>query len=45
MSKRGWRDSDDDGEFEAYKSKYGLGNRSDILTYFNFYEVHEGRKP
>lgn len=45
MSKRGWRDSDDDGDFEAYKSRYGLGHRSDILTYFDFYEVDEGRKP
>ena len=45
MSQRGWRDSDDDGEFEAYKSKYGLGHRSDILTYFDFYEFDEGRKP
>ena len=46
MTKRGWRDSDDDeGGFEAYKEKYGLGRRSDILTFFDFYEVDEGRRP
>ncbi len=46
MSKRGWRDSDHDEEgFEAYKKKYDLGHRSDILTFFDFYEVDEGRKP
>ncbi len=45
MTKRGWRDSDGDEEgFEAYKEKYGLGHRSDILTFFDFYEVDEGRK-
>lgn len=46
ISKRGWRDSDSPpGEFQAYKEKYGLGHRSDIMTYFDFYEVDEGRKP
>lgn len=47
MSKRGWRDSDDpDGEgFVAYRRKYGLGHRTDILTYFDFYDVDEGRIP
>jgi hypothetical protein len=46
MSKRGWRDSDkDSSDFQQYKDKYGLGHREDILTYFDFYEVDEGRKP
>jgi len=45
MSKRGWRDSDNDGSgFEEYKQQYGQGHRSDILTYFDFYEVDEGHK-
>ncbi|MCX6953877.1 MAG: DUF5069 domain-containing protein [Verrucomicrobia bacterium] len=46
MIKRGWRDTDAPaGDLQAYKEKYGLGHRSDILTYFDFYEVDEGRKP
>lgn len=46
MIKRGWRDSDVPAEkFEAYKREWGLGHRADILTYFDFYEVDEGRKP
>ncbi len=46
MSKRGWRDSNNDGSgFAAYKEKYGQGHRTDILTYFDFFEVDEGRKP
>jgi hypothetical protein len=46
MIKRGWRDTDQPPEkFRDYKVKYGLGHRDDILTYFDFYEVDEGRKP
>lgn len=46
MTKRGWRDSDNDAEgFEAYKKKHGLARRADILTFFDFFEVDEGRKP
>ena len=46
MSKRGWRNSDGNpDDFQKYKEKYGLGHREDILTYFDFYEVDEGRKP
>ena len=46
MSKRGWRNSDGKPEgFQQYKEKYGQGHRDDILTYFDFYEVDEGRKP
>lgn len=44
ISKRGWRDSDGNpDEFQSYKDQYGLGQRDDILTYFDFYEVDEGR--
>ena len=46
MIKRGWRDTDSPSiELQEYKEKYGLGHRSDILTYFDFYEIDEGRKP
>ena len=46
MMKRGWRDTDQPPEkMRDYKVKYGLGHRDDILTYFDFYDVDEGRKP
>lgn len=46
MIKRGWRDTDAPAsEIQEYKETYGLGHRTDILTYFDFYEVDEGRKP
>ena len=46
MIKRGWRDTDVPPEkFRAYKEEWGLGHRADILTYFDFYEVDEGRRP
>jgi len=46
MIKRGWRDTDaPPTQLQEYKEKYGLGHRSDILTFFDFYEVDEGRKP
>lgn len=45
LSKRGWRNSDGDPDaLQRYKKKYGLGHRDDILTYFDFFEVDEGRK-
>jgi GNAT superfamily N-acetyltransferase len=37
----------DDGstqELEAYKTASGLAHRTDIVTFFDFYEVDEGRK-
>ncbi|MEI7732561.1 MAG: DUF5069 domain-containing protein [Verrucomicrobiota bacterium] len=47
MLKRGWRDEDDGStqELEAYKAASGLAHRSDIVTFFDFYEVDEGRNP
>ena len=46
LIKRGWMDTDQPPEkFRDYKSKYGLGHRDDIMTYFDFYEVDEGRRP
>lgn len=45
-SKCGWRNTDGSpSDFMEYKEKYGLGHRDDILTYFDFYDVDEGRKP
>ncbi len=46
MIKRGWRDTDfPAGQLQAYKEQYGLGHRADVLTYFDFYEIDEGRRP
>ena len=47
MLKRGWRDEDDGSiqELERYKASSGLAHRSDIHTFFDYYEVDEGRKP
>jgi gluconokinase len=47
MLKRGWRDEDDGStqELERYKASSGLAQRTDILTFFDYYEVDEGRKP
>jgi gluconokinase len=46
MTKRGWRDTDSPpGKLQENKEKCGLGARADILTFFDFYDVDEGRKP
>ncbi len=46
MIKRGWRDTDSPpGRLQENKEKSGLGDRADILTFFDYYEVDEGRKP
>ena len=47
MLKRGWRDEDDGStqELERYKAASGLAHRTDILTFFDYYEVDESRKP
>jgi hypothetical protein len=44
VSKRGWRD-DTSAALEADKAKAGLAHRSDIVTFFDFYDVDEGRAP
>lgn len=45
MLKRGWRDEDDGStqELEEYKAGSGLGHRTDLVTFFDYYEVDEGR--
>jgi hypothetical protein len=46
MIKRGWRDTDSPaGKLQEHKEKSGLGGRDDIMTFFDYYEVDEGRKP
>jgi gluconokinase len=47
MLKRGWRDEDDGStqELESYKASSGLAHRTDLVTFFDYYEVDEGRKP
>lgn len=47
MVKRGWRDEDDGStqELEEYKAASGLGHRNDLMTFFDYYEVDEGRRP
>ncbi len=47
MLKRGWRDEDDGStqELDAYKVASGLAHRTDLATFFDYYEVDEGRKP
>ena len=46
MLKRGWRDEDDGStqELESYKAASGLGHRTDLVTFFDYYEVDEGRR-
>jgi hypothetical protein len=46
MVKRGWRDTDSPpGKLQENKERSGLGKRDDILTFFDYYEVDEGRRP
>lgn len=41
-SKRGWRD-DATPTLERQKAESGLAHRADLLTFFDYYEVDEGR--
>ena len=43
-AKRGWRD-DASGNLEKNKADSGLAHRTDLLTFFDYYEVDEGRAP
>jgi hypothetical protein len=47
LRKRGWRDEADgvSQELDNYKSRSGLAHRTDIQTFFDYYEVDEGRRP
>jgi len=43
-SKRGWKDAVS-GLLEKFKAESGLAGRSDLETFFEYWEVDEGRKP
>lgn len=43
-TKRGWRD-DATPLLEQQKAESGLAHRTDLLTFFDYYEVDEGRAP
>jgi gluconokinase len=45
--KRGWRDEQDGStqELESYKARSGLAHRTDLVTFFDYYEVDEKRAP
>jgi hypothetical protein len=47
MVKRGWKDEADGStqELDGYKAASGLSPRHDLLTFFDYYEVDEGRAP
>ena len=47
LRKRGWHDESDrvTQELDNYKSRSGLAHRTDIQTFFDYYEVDEGRRP
>jgi uncharacterized protein DUF5069 len=45
LRKRGWRDDDTTTKaLQDFKADSGLAHRSDIVTFFDFYEVDEGRR-
>ncbi len=46
LRKRGWRDEADGAteELENYKTGSGLSHRKDLVTFFDYYEVDEGRR-
>ncbi len=43
-AKRGWRD-DASANLEKDKAGSGLSHRADLVTFFDYYEVDEGRAP
>lgn len=43
-AKRGWRD-DAVAHLEKFKAESQLAHRSDLVTFFDYYEVDEGRAP
>jgi len=44
MRKRGWRDSTSEN-LEREKRESGLGQRKDIVTWFDLFDADEGRSP
>ena len=47
MTKRGWKDEDPEINemLEQFKRGSGLGNRSDLQTFLEYFEVDEKRRP
>jgi uncharacterized protein DUF5069 len=46
LRKRGWQDDDTTTKaLENFKAGSGFAHRSDVVTFFDFYEVDEGRLP
>jgi hypothetical protein len=47
LMKSGWRDEDTGAtqSLENFKAQCGLAHRADIMTFFDFYEVDENRRP
>jgi len=43
MEKKGWRD-EESAQLENYKTQSGLSDRDDIVTFFDYYDVDEGRE-
>jgi len=43
MQKKGWRDEETE-QLEDYKAQSGFPQRVDIMTFFDYYDVDEGRK-
>ena len=44
MNKRGWRDTASNG-LQKQKEEAGLGQRDDIVVFFDLMDVEEGRNP
>ncbi len=44
MNKRGWRDAASNG-LQKQKEEAGLGQRDDIVVFFDLMDVEEGRNP
>ena len=46
MLKRGWQDDEDEAtrKLKRYKASNGLADPADILTFFDYCQVDEGRK-
>ncbi len=44
--KFGWRDEDNGatGRLQGFKESSGLGDRADLVTFFDYYDVDEGRR-
>lgn len=45
-TKFGWRDDDTGatGRLQGFKASSGLGDRNDIVTFFDYYDFDEGRR-